>query len=110
MNEHTTPPTDASDAAPSLDAFLAHDTPDGAGRDTLQRLGPDGVERLLRRVEADFGQAMAGIELSGQDIARIAALAHLLATDAGISDQDGRDAMVRLVEIGWIMSRWYDKE
>ncbi len=88
-------------------AFLTEGRAAPAGWDYLQRLGAEGRRRLLHQLEADYCQALQSIELSGRDLARITALAHLLAEAAGITGAAGKLTMAHLLEVGWVMSRWY---
>ncbi len=93
-----------------IQSFLKNDREDRAGLEYLQRLGEDGVLRLARQLEADYTQAAAAVELSGRDVARITVLAHSLARAAGVTSQEGKETMARLVEVGWLMARWYERE
>ncbi len=91
-------------------AFLTEGRADQAGWEYLQRLGAEGCRQLLRQLEADYCQAAQSIELSGRDLARIAALAHLLAEAAGVTGAESKLAMAHLLEVGWVMARWYAGE
>ena len=93
-----------------IEAFLKNDHGNRAGLEYLQRLGEDGVRRLIEQVQVDYSQATASIELSGRDVARITVLAHALARAAGVTNPDGKETMARLVEVGWMMARWYEGE
>ena len=90
-----------------IESYLTDDREDRAGLEYLQRLGTDGVERLLRQIEADYRRAADAIELSGRDVARVTLLAHLIASAADVTSPEGRETMARLVQIGWVMARWY---
>lgn len=91
-------------------AFLTEGRADQAGWEYLQRLGVEGCRQLLRQLEADYCQAAQSIELSGRDLARIAALAHLLSEAAGVTGAESKLAMAHLLEVGWVMARWYAGE
>ena len=93
-----------------IEAYLSDEDGDRAGREYLQRLGDDGLHRLLRQVEADYTQATTSIELSGRDVARITVLAHTIARAAGVTSPEGKQTMARLLEAGWLMARWYERE
>jgi hypothetical protein len=93
-----------------FETYLKNDREDHAGLEFLQRLGEDGVRRLLHQVEADYAQAATSLELSGRDVARITALAHTIARAADITSPDGKETMAKLVEVGWLMARWYERE
>jgi hypothetical protein len=93
-----------------IEAYLKNDREDRAGLDFLVSLGDEGVQRLLRQVEADYAHASASVELSGRDVARITALAHVLARAAGVTSKDGKETMTKLVEVGWLMARWYERD
>jgi hypothetical protein len=93
-----------------IEAYLKNDREDRAGLDFLQSLGEDGVQRLIRQVEADYAQAAGSIELSGRDVARLTVLAHSIARAAGVTSKDGKETMAKLVEVGWLMARWYERE
>ncbi|MER3419943.1 MAG: hypothetical protein C4290_05165 [Chloroflexota bacterium] len=100
----------AEDLFRDFAAFLTEGRPDSAGWDYLQRLGAEGCRRLLRQLEAEYCQATQSIELSGRDLARIAALAYLLAQAAGVTGADSKLAMAHLLEVGWVMASWYAGE
>lgn len=89
-------------------AYLAGSAGGEAGRDFIERVGREGVERLVRQVEADYAQAASSVELSGRDQARVTALAFLIARSAGVTSPEGKESMVRLIEAGWLMARWYE--
>lgn len=93
-----------------IESYLKNDREDRAGLEYLQRLGEDGVQRLVKQIEADYTQAAAGVELSGRDVARITVLAHTIARACGITSQDGKETVAKLVEVGWLMARWYGTE
>jgi hypothetical protein len=93
-----------------IESYLKNDREDRAGLEYLQRLGEDGVRRLVQQLEIDYSHATGSVELSGRDVARITVLAHTLARAAGVTSQDGKETMARLVEVGWLMARWYERE
>ena len=95
------------DIIADIEQYLMKQDADESGLDYLRRLGPDGLERLLRQIQADYNQAAQSLELSGRDVARITVLAHALAHAAGVTAGEGKETMVRLVEVGWMMARWY---
>lgn len=100
----------SDDLIHEIEAYLKNDREDRAGLEFLHSLGEDGLLRLIRQVEADYTQAATSIELSGRDVARITVLAHSLARAAGITSKDGKETMAKLVEVGWLMARWYERE
>lgn len=100
----------ADELVQEIEAFLRNDHEDRAGLEFFQRLGEEGVQRLIRQVQADYAQAAASLELSGRDVARITVLAHALARAAGVTSQDGKETMAKLLEVGWLMARWYDRD
>lgn len=93
-----------------IEAYLKNEREDRAGLDFLQSLGEEGVQRLIRQVEADYAQASGSVELSGRDVARLTVLAHSIARAAGVTSKDGKETMAKLVEVGWLMARWYERE
>ncbi len=99
----------ADDLIPDIEAYLESDPDDRAGLEFIESMGTDGIARLIQQVEADYQQAAGAVELSGRDAARIAVLAHLIARAAGVTSQDGKETMAKLVEVGWLMARWYER-
>jgi hypothetical protein len=93
-----------------IEAYLQHEQEGGAGLEYLRSLGEDGLDRLVQQIETDYRHAVESVELSGRDHVRIAVLAQTLAGAAGITSRDGKDTMARLVEVGWMMARWYGRE
>ena len=100
----------ANELIQDIEAYLKNDREDRAGLEFLARLGEDGVHRLIQQVEADYQQAVTSIELSGRHVARITVLAHIIARAAGVTSADGKETMAKLVEVGWLMARWYERE
>ncbi|MFN8559280.1 MAG: hypothetical protein U0531_18735 [Dehalococcoidia bacterium] len=100
----------SDDLAHDLAAYLDNTDAGQAGLQYLTTLGSDGAARLMRQVEADYRQATASIELSGRDYARIIALSDMLARAAGVSQRDGKETILRLLEAGWLMARWYGRD
>ena len=100
----------ADDLYAEIERYLESDREDRSGLEYLHDLGAEGVQRLAADIEADYDRALAQLQLSGRDVARVTVLAHLLARAAGIDNAAGRDTMTRLVEVGWLMARWYEHE
>ncbi len=100
----------ADELLKEIEAYLKNDREDRAGLEYLRRLGEEGVRRLVKQIEADYTQAATSVELSGRDVARITVLAHTIARAAGVTSQEGKETMAKLVEVGWLMATWYGRE
>jgi hypothetical protein len=92
-----------------IELFLKGAREDRAGLQFLQRLGFEGAIRFVEDTEAAYHRAVDGLELSGEEIARITALAHAFARACGVDSADSKSVMSKLVEAGWLMARWFDR-
>ena len=94
-----------------IELFLKNAREDRAGLEFLQQLGHEGALRFIEETEAAYHRAAVGLELSGEEVARISALAHAIARAFGVTAPDSKEAMSKLVEVGWLMARWFgDRE
>jgi hypothetical protein len=91
-----------------IDHFLKNSREDRAGLAFLESLGYEGAVRFIEETEAAYQAAAAGIELSGEEVARITALAHAVARACRIDSAESKEALSKLVEVGWLMSRWFN--
>lgn len=87
--------------------YLKNAREDRAGLEFLERLGRDGSLRFIEETESAYHEAVDGVELSGEEIARITALAHAIARTCGVDAAESKKAMTKLVEVGWLMARWF---
>jgi hypothetical protein len=92
-----------------IDLYLKNAREDRAGLEFLQSLGREGSLRFIEETEAAYHRAIDGMELSGEEVARITALAHAIARACGVDAPEGKEAMSKLVEVGWLMARWFEQ-
>jgi hypothetical protein len=90
-----------------VEVFLKNAREDRAGLEYLQRLGVEGSLAFVAETEAAYHRALSTLNLSGEEVARITALAHTLARACDMETAEGKEAMAKLVEVGWLMARWY---
>lgn len=90
-----------------IDRYLKNAREDRAGLAFLQSLGRDGSLRFIEETEAAYHRAVDGLELSGEEVARITALAHAIARACNVASAESKEAMSKLVEVGWLMARWF---
>ena len=93
-----------------IELFLKNAREDRAGLEFLQRLGRDGALRFIEETEVAYHRAVDGLELAGEEVARITALAHAIARACGVETPESKEAMSKLVEVGWLMARWFGQE
>ena len=93
-----------------IELFLKNAREDRAGLEFLQRLGRDGALRFIEETEAAYHRAVDGLELAGEEVARITALAHAIARACGVETSESKEAMSKLVEVGWLMARWFRED
>jgi hypothetical protein len=93
-----------------IELHLKNAREDRAGLEFLQLLGHEGSLAFIAETEAAYERAVGGLELSGEDVARITALAHTIARVCGVQDTASKEAMSKLVEVGWLMARWFGPE
>ena len=91
-----------------IDLFLKNAREDRAGLEFLQRLGREGALAFIEETEAAYHRATDSMELTGEEVARITALAHAIARVCGIDAADSKEAISKLVEVGWLMARWFE--
>lgn len=101
---------DADPLFSDIDAYLKNAREDHAGLAFLESLGYEGALRFIEETEAAYHSATAGIELSGEEVARITALAHAVARACRVESAEAKEALSKLVEVGWLMSRWYGRD
>ncbi len=92
-----------------IELYLKNAREDRAGLEFLQQLGRDGSLQFIEETEAAYHRAVDRLELSGEEVARITALAHAIARACGVDNADSKQAMSKLVEVGWLMARWYER-
>ena len=90
-----------------IELYLKNAREDRAGLEFLQRLGRDGALAFIQETEAAYHRAIDGMELSGEEVARITALAHAIARVCGVEAPESKEAISKLVEVGWVMARWF---
>jgi hypothetical protein len=93
-----------------IDLYLKNAREDRAGLEFLQGLGREGSLAFIEETEAAYHRAVDGMELTGEEVARITALAHTIARACGVETSESKEAMSKLVEVGWLMARWYEQE
>lgn len=97
----------ADDLIEDIQLHLKAAREDRAGLEYLQGLGYEGSLAFIAETEATYRRAASRMALTGEEVARITALAHAVARATGVEDASSKEAMSKLVEIGWLMSRWY---
>lgn len=90
-----------------IDLFLKNAREDRSGLEFLQALGHEGSLSFIEETEAAYARAINGLELTGEEVARITALAHTIARACGVEQSESKEAMSKLVEAGWLMARWF---
>ena len=90
-----------------IDLYLKNAREDRAGLEFLQGLGREGSLRFIAETEAAYHRAIDNLELTGEEVARITALAHAIARTCGVDAAESKEAMSKLVEVGWLMARWF---
>lgn len=93
-----------------IDLHLKNAREDRAGLEFLQRLGRDRALAFIEETEAAYHRAIDGLELTGEEVARITALAHAIARACGVDTAESKEAMSKLVEVGWLMARWFSEQ
>jgi RecB family exonuclease len=92
-----------------IELFLKNSREDRAGLAFLESLGYEGATRFIEETEAAYQRASADLELTGEEVARITALAHAVARACRIDAPESKEALSKLVEVGWLMSRWFNR-
>ena len=90
-----------------IELYLKNAREDHAGLEFLQGLGHEGSLRFIEETETAYHRASDGLELTGEEVARITALAHAIARACGVQEPESKEAMSKLVEVGWLMARWF---
>ena len=92
-----------------IDLYLKNAREDRAGLEFLQALGREGSLAFIQETELAYHRAIDRLELTGEEVARITALAHAIARACGIEAAESKEAMSKLVEVGWLMARWFGR-
>jgi len=90
-----------------IELYLKNAREDRAGLGYLEALGHEGALRFIEETERAYQRAAGTLELSGEEVARITALAHTIARACGLETAESKEAMSKLVEAGWVMARWF---
>lgn len=93
-----------------IELHLKNAREDSAGMAFLQQLGHAGSLAFIAETEAAYHRAIDGLELTGEEVARITALAHTIARASGMATAESKEALAKLVEAGWLMARWFERQ
>lgn len=90
-----------------IDLYLKNAREDRSGLEFLQALGHERSLAFIAETEAAYQRAISHLELTGEEVARITALAHSIARACGVDQAESKEAMSKLVEAGWLLARWF---